>query len=183
MRWVVDRETRAELGQRPEDPQGVPGVGERVGHFTVIDTIGRGGMGVVLLGYDARLHRRVAIKLITPRLMADKHTRARFLREARAIALVSHPNIVHVYEVGTQGPHLYMVMEYVEGTSLSNMLAEGPLPWRDAVRILSAAGRGLVAAHAAGVVHRDFKPANVLVGADGRVRVADFGIAQTPGRE
>jgi serine/threonine-protein kinase len=162
----------------PEDDD-IPGKGEQVGHFTVIAVIGRGGMGVVLLGYDARLHRRVAIKLITPRLMSDPETRARFLREARAIALVSHPNIVHVYEVGTHGPHLYMVMEYVEGQTLSAMLREGPLSWREAVRILSAAGRGLQAAHAHGVIHRDFKPSNVLVGEDGRVRVADFGIAQT----
>lgn len=157
----------------------IPGKGDQVGHFTVIEVIGRGGMGVVLLGYDARLHRRVAIKLITPRLTSDPQTRARFLREARAIALVSHPNIVHVYEVGTHGPHLYMVMEHVEGKTLGEMLREGPLPWREAVRILSAAGRGLQAAHAHGVIHRDFKPSNVLVGEDGRVRVADFGIAHT----
>lgn len=160
------------------DEQPVPKPGEHIGHFTVIKTLGRGGMGVVLLGYDSRLDRRVAIKLIDPVLSRDPKVRARFMREARALGQVNHPNLVHVYEVGSHEPHLYIVMEYVEGESLARRLESGPLPWREAVRIFHAAGRGLVAAHDAGLVHRDFKPANLLLGEDGRARVADFGIAR-----
>ena len=160
------------------DEHPVPKPGDEIGHFTVIKTLGRGGMGVVLLGYDSRLDRRVAIKLIDPVLSRDPKVRARFMREARALGQVNHPNLVHVYEVGSHEPHLYIVMEYVEGESLARRLESGPLPWREAVRIFHAAGRGLVAAHEAGLVHRDFKPANLLLGEDGRARVADFGIAR-----
>lgn len=150
--------------------------GARIGRYFLLSRLGQGGVGVVHLGYDPELHRRVAIKVL--RTSTDPAARERMVREARALAQVSHPNLVHVYEVGTWGEHVFLAMEYVRGRSLAQRVAEGPVPWREAVALMVRAGRGLAAAHRAGLVHRDFKPGNVLLGEDGSVRVADFGLAR-----
>jgi predicted Ser/Thr protein kinase len=134
--------------------------------------IGRGGMGVVYEAHDPELRRRVAVKVLASR--AD----ARLLREAQALARVSHPNVVPIYDVGTQGGVVFLAMELVEGRNLREWLAARPRRVAEVLDVLIAAGRGLAAAHAAGLVHRDFKPENVLVGDDGRVRVTDFGLAR-----
>jgi hypothetical protein len=153
----------------------VPMRGGSVGRFVVIGVVGRGGMGVVLSAFDPELDRKVALKLLADQ--PDAERRARLLREAQAMARLSHPNVVTVYEVGHAAEHPFIAMELVEGTTLRGWLAERPRGWREIVEIFVAAGRGLVAAHDAGLVHRDFKPDNVLLGRDGRPRVGDFGLS------
>ena len=159
---------------------GVPREPTRIGRFELLGTVGSGAMGRVYAAADPRLDRRVAIKLLRPDIAAGPLAAARRRRlvvEAQALARLSHPNVVEVFEVGTEGAEVYVVMELVDGASLRQWLADAkPEPAR-IVEAFVAAGRGLAAAHAAGIVHRDFKPDNVLVGDDGRVRVADFGVA------
>ncbi len=131
----------------------------------------------MLEAYDAQLDRALAVKL----LRCDRGAaaaRIRLLREAQALAKVAHPNVVPVYEAGTRGSDVFIAMEYVRGGTLSSWLTEAPRSWKDIVRVFVDAGRGLEAAHRAGIVHRDFKPENVLIGEDGRPRVADFGLAR-----
>ncbi len=143
--------------------------------YEITSLLGRGGMGTVYRARDLTLGREVALKL--HRAGSDDAAR-RLLREATAMAMLSHPNIVTVYETARLADRVYIAMEYVRGTTLRGWLAERARPWRDIVRMLVEIGRGLAAAHAAGLVHRDFKPENVLVGSDGRARVGDFGLAR-----
>ncbi|MEM7153072.1 MAG: serine/threonine-protein kinase [Myxococcota bacterium] len=155
----------------------------RVGRYRVEGRIGAGGMGVVYRAHDPELARDVAVKLMHPSTTSTKDpatARARVVREARAMARLAHPNVIHVYDVGTVEDGVFIAMEFVEGRSLAHWLTEEKPAWREILRRYVEAGRGLAAAHAAGVIHRDFKPENVLVGADGRVRVGDFGLAGGP---
>ncbi|NPC82345.1 serine/threonine protein kinase, partial [Pyxidicoccus fallax] len=152
------------------------------GRYTVLEQVGQGGMGLVLAAYDARLDRRVALKLLRYRNTAPGATSgdARLVREAQAMARLSHPNVVAVYDAGTlEDGSVFLAMEYVEGQTLSGWQESQPRSWRELLAAYVAAGRGLAAAHAAGLIHRDFKPDNVLVGRDGRVRVTDFGLARS----
>lgn len=149
---------------------------ERVGRFELIEVLGGGGMGRVYLSRDSRLSRDVALKLIRSDAR-DEVARERFEREAMAMAQLSHPNLVTIYDVGSDGDELFIAMEYVPGGNLSKWLRAERRDWRDIVGKFMAAGRGLVAAHDAGIVHRDFKPTNVLVSERGTVHVTDFGIA------
>jgi WD40 repeat protein/tRNA A-37 threonylcarbamoyl transferase component Bud32 len=159
--------------------------GARIGRFTVLRKLGEGGMGIVHAAYDDELDRKIAIKLVRAERVDDL-ARARVLREAQAMARVSHPNVVQIYEVGVHGEQVYVAMEFVAGPTLAAAAAtwreraqvEGRLAWAEILARYVDAGRGLAAAHAAGLVHRDFKPANAIVGDDGRVRVLDFGIAR-----
>ncbi|WP_309243010.1 serine/threonine-protein kinase [Hyalangium versicolor] len=147
--------------------------------YVVLDELGRGGMGTVRAAYDTRLDRRVALKLM--RLQEDEKgasLQVRMLREAQAMARLSHPNAVAVYDAGTlQDDTVFIAMELVEGQTLRQWCLPGR-PWREVLGMFVAAARGLAAAHTAGLVHRDFKPENVLVGKDGRPRVTDFGLAR-----
>src|SRR5262249_624245 len=150
--------------------------------------LGLGGMGVVYLADDPALHREVAIKLIRSGSSGSPCTprsRERLMREAQAMAQLSHPNVMAVYDVGAFGDQGVVGVEYRKGGSLTRWLAEGKRPWREILNMFLQAGRGLAAAHAAGFLHRDFKPDNVLVGTDGRPRVLDFGLARVlrPGAE
>jgi len=147
--------------------------GGSVGGYRVVRLLGAGGMGAVYLARDTRLDRLAAIKVLH-RTAAGSDD---LLAEAQAMAKLSHRNVVTVYEAGTLGDQVYLAMEYVDGSTLRGWLAEAPRPWREVAAVFVAAGRGLAAAHAAGIVHRDFKPENVLVGKDGRVCVGDFGLA------
>ena len=153
----------------------------RVGRFVVLETLGAGGMGVVHAAYDPRLERKIALKLVKPEVAAAAKVEARLLREAQAMARLSHPNVVQIHEVGAWEGRVFIAMELVAGRSLAAWLGEQAHGWREVVHVFAEAGRGLAAAHAAGIVHRDFKPENVLVGDDGRVRVTDFGLARGGG--
>jgi eukaryotic-like serine/threonine-protein kinase len=156
--------------------------GETVGRYGVVEKLGAGAMGVVYAAQDAELGRKVALKVLRSAGKGpDEALRMRLMREAQAIALLSHPNVVSVFDVGTHQGHVFFTMEYVEGQTLSAWLAHGRRRWPEVVRVFRQAGEGLAAAHAKGLVHRDFKPDNVLVGADGRVRVTDFGLARAAG--
>ena len=157
---------------------GEPGPGAKLDHFTVLDRLGSGGMGVVLAAYDPDLDRKVAIKLLRPDLFGagSEAARARLLREAQAMAKLTHPNVITVHEVGMVDGRVFVAMEYVDGGTLRVTDGTPPRPWRATLDLYLQAGRGLAAAHRAGLVHRDFKPDNVLVGKDGRVRVTDFGL-------
>ena len=155
--------------------------GALVGRYVVLERIGEGGMGVVYGAYDPELDRKVAIKLLQARDGGSESggAQAWLLREAQALARLQHPNVVAVHDVGTlPGDRVFIAMELVEGKTLRKWLKGEQRSWREVVSVLVAAGQGLVAAHAAGLVHRDFKPDNVLVGNDGRVRVMDFGLAR-----
>ena len=146
-----------------------------VGRYKLLELVGRGGMGVVWGAWDPELERKVAIKLVD-HLRAD--ARARIVDEARALAKLSHPNVVPVYDVGVVDERVYLVMEWVPGETLRAHLRE-PRNVREIVDIYTQAARGLAAVHAAGLVHRDFKPDNAMIGRDGRVRVLDFGLARS----
>jgi TolB-like protein/Flp pilus assembly protein TadD/predicted Ser/Thr protein kinase len=155
--------------------------GTTLGRYQVVGELATGGMGVIYAAYDPELCRKVALKLMRPETSAFfpvAQGQTRLLREARAMAQLSHPNVVAVHDVGTAGDSVFIAMEHVEGTTLSHWLEDGKRPWREVLSIFLQAGRGLAAAHAAGILHRDFKPENVLVGKDGRARVTDFGLAR-----
>lgn len=176
--------TRAE-DTLPATPSSVvatlPAAGTTIGRYTVLDKVGSGGMGVVYRAHDPSLDRDVAIKLVRPARMRGragvKH-RARLLREARALAQLQHQNVIRVYDVGEYGEALFFAMEFVQGMDAAQWLKGERPPWSRIVGVYRAAGRGLSAAHTAGLVHRDFKPANIHVGDDHRVRVLDFGLAR-----
>lgn len=166
--------------------QDAPAVGTQLGRFHLLQQLGVGGMGIVYAAYDPELDRKVAIKLLRTRgLTAERRERetARLLAEARAMAQLSHPNVVTVYQVGAVGEpaSVFIAMEYVAGLSLRDWLADRPRTIADILDVFVKAGRGLAAGHQAGLIHRDFKPENVLVGFDGRTRVIDFGLARAPG--
>lgn len=153
----------------------------RLGRYHLLETLGRGATGVVYKAYDPQLDRHVAIKVV---MLSGTHarTRMRMLREAKALAKLSHPNVVTVYEVSDDGDEVYVAMEYVEGGTLADWCDAHPEPSRDRTRKLLdfalQALEGMAAAHDLGLVHRDMKPANMLIGADGRLRIADFGLAR-----
>jgi tetratricopeptide (TPR) repeat protein/predicted Ser/Thr protein kinase len=154
-----------------------PGVGKTIGRYLVIGELGRGGMGLVLRAYDPRLQREVAVKILRPD-RGGAAAQAALVREAQSMAKLSHPNVVGVYDVEPDGATVVLAMEYVEGSTLTKWLAAAPRSWREIVTIAIEAGRGLQAAHDAGVLHRDFKPSNVLIMSDGRAKVTDFGLAR-----
>ncbi|MEZ4427823.1 MAG: serine/threonine-protein kinase, partial [Nannocystaceae bacterium] len=155
----------------------------KLDRFVLLDRLGSGGMGVVYAAYDPKLDRKVALKLLHTGALSGtaqrRHSQSQLEREARAAAQLSHPNVVTVYDVGVVGDQVYLALEYVEGETLTAWLEGQERGWREIVAIFLGAADGLIAAHDAGVVHRDFKPDNVLLGGDGRPRVADFGLART----
>jgi serine/threonine-protein kinase len=154
--------------------------GEAVGRYVVEERVGMGGMGVVYVARDRQLGRRVALKLLRRRRAEEAVAQLRLLREAQALAKLSHANVVTVFDVGTFHQQVFVAMELVDGGTLSSWLQRGDRSLDEILAMFRAAGAGLLAAHAAGIVHRDFKPDNVLIGDDGRVRVTDFGLASPP---
>jgi tetratricopeptide (TPR) repeat protein/tRNA A-37 threonylcarbamoyl transferase component Bud32 len=150
----------------------------RVGRYLPLRKLGEGAMGEVMLAYDDQLDRRVALKIVRARGQRAGDVYARMLREAQGLARLSHPNVVQVYEAGDLDGEVYLAMEYVEGETLRTWSKSQERPWREVLQRCVEAGRGLQAAHEAGLVHRDFKPDNVMIGRDGRVRVLDFGLVR-----
>ncbi|MBN8227117.1 serine/threonine protein kinase [Corallococcus macrosporus] len=172
--------TRASRTGYPQVAQGT-----LLGRYVVLERLGAGGMGVVHAAYDPSLDRRIGLKLL--RTLSSTGGAAglteQLLREAQAAARTRHPHVVTVHDVGTFGDVVFIAMELVDGGTLRQHLKASARPWRDVVRLYLQAGRGLAAAHAAGVVHRDFKPDNVLVDKEGRARVTDFGLARLESTE
>jgi serine/threonine protein kinase/tetratricopeptide (TPR) repeat protein len=155
--------------------------GASIGRYVVLGLVGRGGMGEVYAAYDPELDRKVAVKLLRVKPGAGVSLiegRQRTLREAQAIARLSHPNVVVVYDVGTFEDKVFIAMEFVEGHTGGFWAQSQTRTWQETLKVYMAAGRGLVAAHAKGLVHRDFKPDNIMVSRDGQVRVMDFGLAR-----
>ena len=149
------------------------------GRYRLVELLGQGGMATVYRATDTQLGRDVAVKLLRPEYLRDPDFSSRFRFEARSAASLSHPNIVGVHDYGEDPDGPFIVMELVDGEDLASILrANGALPPRQAARIASAVGRALAAAHAKGIVHRDVKPGNVVIGRDGQVKVTDFGIAR-----
>ncbi len=161
--------------------------GTRLGAYEILAPIGAGGMGEVYRARDTRLGREVAVKVLSETLALDTAARARFEREARAVAALSHPNILDIHDVGSEAGLSFAVTELLEGQTLGERLGQGALrsslPWRKAVEIGLAVADGLAAAHAHGVVHRDLKPSNIFLTSDGRVKILDFGIATLEARD
>jgi eukaryotic-like serine/threonine-protein kinase len=164
----VRESVRAKLFEQPRDPV-------KVGRFELLQKLGQGGMGVVFAARDPELDRTVAIKMLHSDGSDDVQ---RLLREAKAMARLSHPNVVTVFEAGTAREQVFLAMEFVQGRDLRRWIAAGPHSWRDVLALLVQAARGLVALHGAGLVHRDFKPENVMITDDGIAKVADFGLAR-----
>ena len=162
------------MRERLFDEQSAPA---RIGRYVLLESIGSGGMGRVHAAYDEQLDRKVAIKLLLPQMVVDETIRLRFLREAQAMARLSHPNVVTVHEVGESDGEVFLAMEFIRGQSVRAWLKTSP-EWSQIVETFLHAGRGVVAAHHAGLIHRDLKPANIMRDDQGAVKVLDFGLAR-----
>jgi serine/threonine protein kinase len=155
--------------------------GTRLGPYEIVGLLGAGGMGEVYRARDPRLQREVAVKVLPTAFTSDPERRSRFEQEARAAGSLNHPNIVAVFDIGSENGALYIVQELLEGENLRDRLRQGPVALRKALEFAAQAARGLAAAHAKGIVHRDLKPENLFLTADGRVKILDFGLAKLAG--
>ncbi|HEX2059304.1 MAG TPA: protein kinase, partial [Thermoanaerobaculia bacterium] len=152
--------------------------GTRLGRYTILDLVAVGGMGEVYRAEDARLHRDVAIKVLPAHLENDRAALDRFYREARAVAALSHPNILSIFDFGSEANVHYAVTELLEGETLRARLSRGPMPAREALDLMLEVTDGVAAAHARGIVHRDLKPENIMFTRDGYVKILDFWLAK-----
>lgn len=152
--------------------------GTRLGPYEIVNPLGAGGMGEVYRAHDSKLGRDVALKVLPPSLASDQTALARFEREARSVAQLSHPNILGIFDFGHEGPTAYAVMELLEGETLRAHISDAPLPPRKAIEYSVQIAHGLAAAHDKGIVHRDLKPENIFITRDDRVKILDFGLAK-----
>ena len=153
-------------------------VGETVSHYRILEKLGQGGMGEVFLAQDTTLDRKVALKFLPEELQQDPTARKRFLREAKSAAALDHPFICKIYEIGKAQDRTFIAMEYIQGVTLQEQLAEGPLPVGDVLETAWEIADALEGAHRRGIVHRDLKPSNVMLIPEGHVKVMDFGLAK-----
>jgi len=157
-------------------------IGKMISHYKIIEKLGAGGMGEVYLAQDQDLERKVAIKFLPQHLTSNVENVERFMREARATAALNHPNIVTIYEIGKSIEQIFIVMEYLDGQSLREVLtAKSQLPAATCIDIITQLCQGLIEAHQAGIVHRDIKPENILIDHKGGVKILDFGLAKLRG--
>ncbi len=178
MGYDAARTRRASDGA--DEEEGLAEIGTILGgRYRLVELLGQGGMATIFRALDTQLGRDVAVKLLRPEYLRDPDFSSRFRQEAQAAASLTHPNVVTVFDYGEDPSGPYIVMELIDGEDLSTIIRRsGALPPRQATRIAEAVARGLAAAHARGLVHRDVKPGNVLIGRDGQVKVVDFGIAR-----
>ena len=153
-------------------------IGKSISHYRVTEKLGAGGMGEVYRAHDERLERDVALKVLPAHTLADETARKRFRNEALALSKLNHPNIATIYDFDTQDGVDFLVMEYVEGTTVSEKLSNGPLPEKEATKLGRQVADALEEAHEHGVIHRDLKPGNVMVTPKGQAKVLDFGLAK-----
>ncbi len=156
-------------------------IGRTISHYKILSKLGEGGMGVVYMAEDLTLGRTVALKFLPPDSVAREEDRARLVNEARAAAVLLHPNICPIHEISEADGRIFIAMACIEGRSLKDRIAEGPLPLEEALSIARQIGDGLAAAHAKGIIHRDIKPANIMLTAEGRPMLMDFGLAKVSG--
>jgi len=149
-----------------------------IGPYQILEKIGQGGMGSVFKAYHQELDRFVALKVLHPAHQEDQNFIGRFQREARLVAKLEHPNIVPIYDFSRAENQPYLVMKYIEGSTLKHWLAKGPLGFNEVTQIVNSVGSALAYAHQQGVLHRDIKPSNILIGTDGTMYLADFGLAR-----
>lgn len=173
------------LGASPliDDPSDPLRPGQSIVHYQIQREIGRGGMGVVYLARDTRLHRDVALKALSPHLLSDAKQQERFRREARAAASISHPGVATIYALEEVGGHFYIISEYVPGENLTTRTRGVRLPLAEVLQVALKIGEGLASAHDKGVVHRDLKPNNVICTREGHPKIIDFGLARIPGAD
>ncbi len=174
-------ELSRQSGVAPGGGPSLLAAGTQIGRYEIESVVGAGAMGVVYAARDSQLARRVALKLLRPVVVEDEEARRRLVQEALTLARLSHQNIVTIHDSGEWHDQVFVAMELVDGGTLSDWLWKESPPLTELLRVFRAVGEGLAAAHAAGVVHRDVKPDNVLLGSDGRARVTDFGLARGPG--
>jgi tetratricopeptide (TPR) repeat protein/predicted Ser/Thr protein kinase len=153
-------------------------ISQQISHYRIISRLGAGGMGEVFLAEDTKLERKVAVKLLTAKTQGDENARKRLLREAKAAAHLDHPNICAIYEVNDEGPDVFIVMQYIEGDTLSSRIKNTPLDLKEAINITLGIADALSEAHSRGIIHRDIKPHNVIVTTRGQIKVLDFGLAK-----
>lgn len=173
----ADAEVTGYDGSNPVEPKAPFERGEALERYVVLDTLGAGGMGIVLAAYDNTLDRRVALKLLHAHTSKDPENHARLLREAQALAKLSHPRVVSVYDVGELRGQVFISMEFIDGPNVRQWLRKKERTTAEILAVFRGAGKGLRAAHDAGIVHRDFKPDNILIGPEGKAYVTDFGLA------
>ncbi len=153
-------------------------VGQTVSHYAFLEKLGAGGMGEIYKARDSRLNRMVAVKVLAPGKTGDPQRRRRFIQEAQAASALNHPNIITIHDILPDGDTQYMVMEYVAGKTLHDLISAGRLPVPQVLQFATQMANALGVAHAAGIIHRDFKPANVMVTGSGLVKILDFGLAK-----
>jgi len=153
-------------------------IGKTLGHYRVGEQIGRGGMGEVYMAHDLNLNRKIALKFLPDEFTGDLERMARFEREAKLLASLNHPNIAAIYGLESAEWKRFLVLELVDGETLSQRIAKGPLPLKEALQICRQIAEGVEAAHEKGIIHRDLKPANIKITTEGKVKVLDFGLAK-----